>query len=555
MTAAAQPVLSITDLQLEFTGRAGPVAALGGINLSVARREIVGIVGESGSGKSVTALSVMGLLPRGKAHITAGEIRFNDQNLLNQAEPALRRLRGRDMTMIFQEPMTALNPVKRVSQQLLEVIQRLDDGLAADAARQRALRLLNDMHVSDAERVFNAYPHELSGGLRQRVLIAMAFASDPALLIADEPTTALDVTTQAQILALLEEKARQHGTSVIFISHDLAVVAHLCDRVYIMSQGQVVESGPTVQVIRSPRAAYTRRLLNANPEGKTPRTRFTTASAAQPGTPVARRAISADELLQLDRITVEYGSHGGLRRGQGALRAVDNVSLGLKAGETLSIVGESGSGKTTLAKAVVGLVPLTAGTLTYRGQTLGPRRDLTLKRDMQMIFQDPQSSLNPRHRAWRIVTEPARIALSLSRRACRDRAQELLNLVGLDASYVDRLPHEFSGGERQRLAIARALSVQPKLLVLDEPTSALDVSVQAQILNLLLDLQDDQQLSYLFISHDVAVVRHMSDRVAVMHHGSVVESGDAERVLEHPEHDYTRALIASVPTLAECVGA
>ena len=546
-------VLAICNLQLEFRARGEPVQALTGISMVVGPKEIVGIVGESGSGKSVTALSVMGLLPAKKA-LATGAINFHGDNLLGCSEQELRNMRGREMAMIFQEPMTALNPVKRVGQQVLDVIRRIDPSVSAEAAKSRALDLFVDMHISEPERVFDAYPHELSGGLRQRVLIAMAFSGNPQLLIADEPTTALDVTTQAQILSLLRDHARQKQTSVIFISHDLAVVADLCDRIYIMSKGSIVESGNTLDVIGRPRQDYTRSLLSANPEGKPPKSRLARGSAPPARIPPTRQTADSvtdhGDLLRLDGVTVEFASRGSLLAPPRApLRAVDGVSLSLGKGETLSIVGESGSGKTTLAKAVVGLIPLSSGVMTYRGQRLTPRRDLALRRDMQMIFQDPQSSLNPRHKAWRVVTEPVRVVASLSRRACMEQAAALLDLVGLQASYLDRFPHEFSGGERQRLAIARALSVAPKLLVLDEPTSALDVSVQAQILDLLLDLQHAHDLTYLFISHNVAVVRHVSDRVAVMHQGQVVESGPAEAVLSAPQDAYTKNLVQSVPKL------
>lgn len=552
MADAGGNVLEITDLHLAFRSRGADVPVLGGVSLHVGPREIVGVVGESGSGKSVTALSVMGLLPPRKSVISAGSIRFQGNELLGLSEQELRPMRGRDMAMIFQEPMSALNPVKRISRQVVDVIRRIDRGVTPKAARDRALSLFADMRISEPERVFAAYPHELSGGLRQRVLIAMAFSSNPQLLIADEPTTALDVTTQAQILLLLKEQAAQKQTSIVFISHDLAVVADLCDRIYIMSGGRIVESGRTLDVIRAPSDAYTRKLLAVNPEGKPPKTRLTVGGTAPPPARLAtRRADTAqDPLLSLDGVTVEFEMRRPLLRGpQPALRAVDGVSLTLGIGETLSIVGESGSGKTTLAKAVVGMVPLTAGSMSYAGRPLAARRELSLRREIQMVFQDPQSSLNPRHPAWRLVTEPARIADGLSKRDCLEKAAELLELVGLSSNQLRRLPHEFSGGQRQRLAVARALSVQPRLLVLDEPTSALDVSVQAQILDLLLDLQASRDLSYLFISHDVTVVRHMSDRVAVMHRGKIVETGVVAAVLDQPKVEYTRTLVASVPTL------
>ncbi len=562
---ARETVLRVSDLNLEFRTQEGTVNALKGASLTIGEGEIVGIVGESGSGKSVTAMSVLQLLPKDKARITAGEIVFLDRDILAASDRNMRELRGRDVSMIFQEPMTALNPVLNVRNQIIEVIRRHHKTLTIEQADEKALSLLADIHIPDPERIMNSYPHELSGGLRQRVLIAMAFSSNPKLIIADEPTTALDVTIQAQILNLLKEKARERNTAVAFISHDLAVVAQLCDRVYVMYQGEIVEEGKTQQVIESPQHPYTKALLNAIPEGKPHKMRLETVSVAMNETNRSKSTAETSSngaaegsrkigkpLLVLSKLTVQYPiKFDFMGRPTRYHTAVDAIDLEIREGETLSIVGESGSGKTTVAKAIVGLTPPTSGTITFDGRKMGRSRTLDDRRAIQMVFQDPQSSLNPRHRVWQIVTEPLSVTERLAKPVLKHRAQGLLKRVGMEPNQIDRYIHEFSGGQRQRIAIARALAIQPKLLVLDEPTSALDVSVQAQILNLLLDLQEDQDLTYLFISHDVSVVRHISDRVAVMHEGRIVEQGPAIDVLNDPREPYTKQLMESVPSLAQ----
>jgi ABC-type glutathione transport system ATPase component len=548
-------VTKIENLSLVFKDFGDGVAALRGISLHVDAGEIVGLVGESGSGKSATALSILRLLPR-KAIYPEGRIAVLGHDVLALREDALQRLRGADVSMIFQEPMTALNPVLRVRQQIMDVILRHRD-ISRDAAETLSINLLTDMHIDDPRRVMDAYPHELSGGMRQRVMIAMAFSCAPKMIIADEPTTALDVTVQAQILGLLTERAAATGTAVLLITHDLAVVAQLCDRVYVMYRGEIVEHGPTRGVIRNPQHAYTRALLNALPEGKPPKSRLATvasamsgAAPAHPGAP-AQIAPKDAIILEARDVSVRYPRrYDVLGRAVEWHDAVDKVSLSLIEGETFSLVGESGSGKTSFAQTIVGLAPVAGGSLTYKGtdlKSLSP----TLRREIQIVFQDPQSSLDPRWPAWRIITEPLTVGARPSRNALREQAAALCALVGLDAASMDRMPHEFSGGQRQRLAIARALSVEPRLLILDEPTSALDVSVQAQILNLLLDLQSRRGLSYLFISHNVSVVRHISDQVAVMQGGRIVEMGSADDVLNRPTNAYTRTLMSAVPKLAD----
>ena len=564
-TSQPQNVLEIADLHLEFDTPQGVKSALNGISLKVDEGDIVGIVGESGSGKTATVLSVLKLLPKNSARITGGRIFFLGRDILAASEQEMRKLRGSDVAMIFQEPMTALNPVRRIRNQIFEVIARHQDIVEPDI-ESLALNLLGDMHIADPIRILNAYPHELSGGLRQRVLIAMAFASNPKLILADEPATALDVMVQAQILNLLKQQARDRGISVIFISHDLAVVAQLCDRVYVMYRGQIVETGDTRSVIDAPRHFYTRALLNALPDGKPHKSRLVTISDTldqekiqsvdvdrpRQTTPQPRTdmPIRRNPLLSLEGARLHYPMRiNTFGRTTHFHAAVDGVDLEIYEGETLSIVGQSGSGKTSVAKLIVGLEMPTAGTVLFGGARVSDRREPWMRRNIQMVFQDPNSSLNPRLRVWRILSEPLTLDRRIPRQQLRDQVAELLVQVGLEAGHMDRFPHEFSGGERQRIAIGRALATRPKLLVLDEPTSALDLSVQAQILNLLLDLQEQQNLTYLFISHDVAVVRHMSDRVAVMADGKIVEHGATQDVLDRPKQDYTQKLIEAVPSL------
>jgi peptide/nickel transport system ATP-binding protein len=554
-------VVRIDDLRLEFLSQSRPFEALKGISLDIEEGEIVGVVGESGSGKSVTAMSLLQLLPRTKINVPSGKITVLDNDVQAMDEKQLQHIRGGEIAMIFQEPMTALNPVLRVKDQINDVILR-HKNVTQEEAEQLSLNLLADTKISDPRRVYESFPHELSGGMRQRVMIAMAFSCGPKLIVADEPTTALDVTVQAQILALLKERAKNTKTSVLLITHDLAVVAQLCDRVYVMYKGEFVEQGKTRDVIGNPQHVYTRALLNSLPEGKPPKSRLATVAAAmleggtvdvdvdaEPVKQVTRVARTGDTILQIQDATVRYAKEYNLfGRPVTFHTAVDHVSVEIKEGETLALVGESGCGKTSLANAVVGLNQLSGGAILYRGKNIKDLDPLT-RQEIQIVFQDPQSSLDPRWPVWKIMTEPLTVGKSPSKAELRDHAARICEMVDLEASQIDRLPHEFSGGQRQRIAVGRALSVHPRLLVLDEPTSALDVSVQAQILNLLLDLQDEHGLTYLFISHDVAVVRHIADRVAVMYQSKVVEAGSAEQVLTSPTHEYTRTLMNAVPSL------
>ncbi len=560
-----KPVVRIEDLRLEFISQAGAFEALKGISLNIGEGEIVGIVGESGSGKSVTAMNILQLLPRTKIRVPTGSITVLDNDVRAMGEKQLQHIRGGEVSMIFQEPMTALNPVLRVRDQINDVILRHRD-MSALEAEKISLSLLEEMKIEDPRRVYESFPHELSGGMRQRVMIAMAFSCSPKLIVADEPTTALDVTVQAQILDLLKERAEKTKTSVMLITHDLAVVAQLCDRVYVMYKGEFVEEGITKDVIGNPQHAYTRALLNSLPEGKTPKSRLATVAAAtleggmtdvsvDPSKAVTRIERTGKTVLEIKDGTVRYPKDYNFF-GQPVTfhTAVDHVSVSIKEGETLALVGESGCGKTSLANAVVGLNPLADGEIKYCGKNILDH-DSETRREIQIVFQDPQSSLDPRWPVWRTMTEPLTVGKSPTKMELREKAAELCELVGLEPDQIDRLPHEFSGGQRQRIAIGRALSVRPKLLVLDEPTSSLDVSVQAQILNLLLDLQDEFGLTYLFISHDVAVVRHISDEVAVMYQSKVVELGDAEQVLTAPSHEYTRTLMDAVPSLEKVFNA
>lgn len=606
---SVQPVLDVRELSLEFPTYRGRMQALSRLSLAVEPGEIVALVGESGSGKSVAAMATIGLLPPQLARITSGEITLAGHNILAASERSLADLRGKVVSMVFQEPMSALNPTLRIGTQIEQVLQR-HEHLDRSQAAERALQLLAEVQVSDPKRVLRSYPFQLSGGMRQRVLIAMAFACNPRLLIADEPTTALDVTVQAQVLSLIREQARARGTAVLLITHDLAVVSQLCTRVYVMYAGEIVESGMTADVLLRPGHPYSRALLQSLPESAAPRSRLssiagtvpnllhpprgcrfqarcalrqascqesppfallgedrthgvacwfpdtsTTALTARlPEAPRESRAtdVTSRTLVSIAAAEVKYSIGRRWGRPGGVVHALNGIDLEIIKGETLAVVGESGCGKSTLAQLVMGLLAPTEGRVRFAGVDLRALVGEELRerrRRLQIVFQDPQASLDPRIAAWRIIAEPLQVARRLNTPALRAKAAELAELVGIGAEHLERYPHEFSGGQRQRLAIARALALQPELLVLDEPTSALDVSIQAQILNLLAELQSRLGLTYLFISHNVAVVRHVADRVAVMYLGQIVEIGTARSVLDDPQHPYTRQLIAAVPRL------
>jgi microcin C transport system ATP-binding protein len=525
------PLLSVRDLQVGFDLGQRQVEAVRGISFEVGRGETVAIVGESGSGKSATALSVLKLLAYPIAFHAGGQVLFEGKDLLSLPERALRGVRGNDIGMIFQEPMSSLNPLHSVGRQIAETLI-LHRGLGQAAARQTAIGLLEEVGITDPASRLEDFPHQLSGGQRQRVMIAMALANAPKLLIADEPTTALDVTVQAQILALLRKLQRDRGMALLFITHDLHIVRQVADRVLVMHEGLIVEQGPTDRVLGAPEHPYTQKLLAAEPKGDPP--------VPAPDAPI---------VLSANHLKVWFPIKRGLvRRTIGHFKAVDDISLTLRAGETLGIVGESGSGKTTLGRALLRLVSST-GEIGFSGQRidrLSKSALRPLRRDMQIVFQDPFGSLSPRMSVSEIVGE----GLSVHRReySAEERARRIaavLSEVGLEPEMGHRYPHEFSGGQRQRVSIARALVLEPKLLVLDEPTSALDMSIQAQIVDLLRSVQQRRSLSYIFISHDLRVVRALSSQVLVMQHGKVVETGPAAEVFAAPRAAYTRELLIS----------
>ncbi|WP_213770817.1 ABC transporter ATP-binding protein [Bradyrhizobium sp. dw_78] len=527
--ALGPPALSIEGLSIALPPGADRPHAVEQLDLKLNPGEITCLVGESGSGKSMVARAVLGLLPP-RVRIAAGALRFGATDLVQADETRLRAIRGAEIGMIFQEPMTALNPLHRVGRQVDEVF-RLHTDLSRRARRERVVQLLADVHLPDPERLYRAYPHQLSGGQRQRMVIAMALALGPKLLIADEPTTALDVTTQAQILAQLRELQRERGTSVLFITHDFGVVADIADRVAVLQRGRLVEEGRRDDVLRSPVHPYTRLLLAAVPRLQAPRRR-----AGNLGPP----------LLEARNLRKTYPRRGF---GGSATVALDDVSLVLRRGETLGLVGESGSGKSTLARILTCLARVDSGEILLGGEALarlGRRQLRPYRRRMQMVFQDPYASLDPRQRVGDIIAEGPLIH-GMSRAATRARVAELLNLVGLQETAAERYPHEFSGGQRQRIGIARALALEPEILVADEPVSALDVSVQAQVLQLLANIKGKLGLSMLFVTHDLRVALQVCDRIAVMRAGRIVEMGEAADVYAAPSHPYTRALFAAVP--------
>ncbi len=526
MTAA--PLLSVQDLSVVF-GASAP--AVDHVSFDIAPGETLALVGESGSGKSVTALSILKLLSYPAAHHPSGQILFKGRDLLALAETEIRRVRGADITMVFQEPMTSLNPLHTIERQVGEIL-RLHRGLSGRARRARVLELLDLVGIRDAASRLSAYPHQLSGGQRQRVMIAMALACEPALLVADEPTTALDVTVQAQILALLADLKGRLGMAMLFITHDLGIVRKIADRVCVMTAGRIVEEGSVAAVFENPRHAYTRALLAAAPRGSP--------------NPVAQEAAFLVEAGPLK--TWFPLKRGMMRRTVGHVKAVDGVSVRVREGETVGVVGESGSGKTTLGLALLRLTR-SEGPVTMLGRRidgLSARALRPMRRDMQVVFQDPYGSLSPRLSVAEIVEEGLRVQdRSLSRAARRDVVARALHDVGLDPATMDRYPHEFSGGQRQRIAIARAMALEPRFVVLDEPTSALDQSVQSQIVDLLRRLQRERGLAYLFISHDLKVVRALANQVVVMQDGRVVEEGPAAELFAGPRTAYARALFAA----------
>ena len=536
MTGRAAPFLEVEDLSVTFRVEDREIPAVRGVSFDIDRGETLALVGESGSGKSVTALSVLQLLPYPKASHPTGSIRVDGEETVGAAEPVLRSIRGNRISMIFQEPMTSLNPLQTIERQINEILS-VHRGMEAQAARARTLELLRLVGLQNAEQRLDAYPHQLSGGQRQRVMIAMALANEPELLIADEPTTALDVTVQAQVLALLRSLQERLGMAILLITHDLGIVEHMADRICVMSDGELVETGDTRSVFGSPRHAYTRMLISAEPGGRK-----------------SRPPPDAPEVVAGDGVKVHFPIKAGiLRRTVDHVRAVDGVSLAVRERHTVGVVGESGSGKTTLGLALLRLIK-SGGAIRFDGQAIQGRgfKDLRpLRREMQIVFQDPFASLSPRLSAGQIVEEGLLVhGLGGTYEERRRIIGEALREVGLDPDIQDRYPHEFSGGQRQRIAIARAMVLKPRFVVLDEPTSAPDRSVQAQIVDLLRDLQERHDLAYLFISHDLKVVRALADEIIVMRDGKVVEQGPADRVFEDPQTAYTKALMAAAFDLA-----
>ncbi len=524
-------LLEVEDLRVNFRVEDRVVEAVRGVSFGLDKGETLALVGESGSGKSVTALSVLQLLPYPKAWHPSGSIRLLGEEMVGADEATLRRIRGNRVGIVFQEPMTSLNPLHTIERQIAEVLV-LHRHLSAEAARARVVELLETVGITDAAERLGAYPHQLSGGQRQRVMIAMALANEPDLLIADEPTTALDVTIQAQILALIRDLQKRLGMAVLFITHDLTLVRRLADRVCVMTQGEIVEQGPVARIFAEPRHPYTRHLLASEPKGDPPR--------ADASAPVVVEARDLKVHFPIQR--------GFLRRTVGYVKAVDGVTVAVREGQTVGVVGESGSGKTTLGLALLRLI-------SSRGEIRFAGRDIQgwswsqmrpLRREMQIVFQDPYGSLSPRMSVGEIVEEGLKIhRLGRTAEERRELVAGILEEVGLEPAMMDRYPHEFSGGQRQRISIARAMVLRPRFVVLDEPTSALDVSVQAQIVDLLRELQRRHDLAYMFISHDLRVVRALAHEVVVMRNGKVVEQGPAEDIFTRPREPYTRALLAA----------
>ncbi len=568
------PLLSVKDLRTYFHTRNGVYRAVDGVSFDLERGETLGIVGESGSGKSVTCYSIMGLVPQPPGRIESGSAVFDGIDLLSASPAQTRRIRGKRISMIFQDPMTSLNPYLRISDQLIEPLV-IHENLGKAEARRRGLEMLKAVGIQDAEARFNSYPHEFSGGMRQRVMIAMALITKPDILIADEPTTALDVTVQAQILDLIRRMQRELGMAVIFITHDLAVVSGLCDRTQVMYAGRIVETAPTRELFARPQHPYTKALQRCIPAlqpkgselyaipGMPPDlskpiteeellARFKLPPEVPPANLADPRRALGEVMIELKDIKTHFPVKTGFlfKQQTGTVKAVDGVSLQIREGEVLGLVGESGSGKSTLSRTIMQLVPTTGGTVILEGKNLtaSSAGDIhATRRDLQMVFQDPYASLNPRMTVFTMLAEPLLVHKVCPPEQVTTRVTELMKLVGLAPRFMQKYPHEFSGGQRQRIAIARALALEPRVIIADEPVSALDVSIQAQILNLLASLVRRMNLTMIFIAHDLSVVKHISDRIAVMYQGKIVELGDAVRIMEQPQHPYTQKLISAIP--------
>lgn len=526
------PLLDVDNLAVSFVTRNGISQAVDGVSFTVERGKMTAIIGESGSGKSVSCYAMLGLIPTPPGRIDGGRAMFNGVDLLKMDAKSLRATRGKEIAMIFQDPMTCLNPFMRIGDQLIEPLMTHGD-IDRQVARERATDLLGEVGLRDPVAAMRAYPHEFSGGMRQRVMIAMALINEPKLLIADEPTTALDVTIQSQILYLIKRLQSRRDIGVLFISHDLAVVADIADHIVVMEQGRVVEQGSPQAIFHHAQHPYTQKLLAAIPTGE---------AAVKP-------PADAEPLIEINELKTWFNpSSGGP-----PIKAVDNVSLTINRGEVLGLVGESGSGKSTLGRSILRLAPMTSGSVTFDGVDLATLSGQALKqfrRRMQMIFQDPYASLNPRMTVYDTLAEPLLLHRIVGKRQLDSAIQQLMDDVGLARAYVRKYPHEFSGGQRQRIAIGRALATKPEFIVADEPVSALDVTIQAQILELLAALGREYGLTMLFVSHDLAVIRHIANRIAVIHRGKLVEAGDVHQIFEHPREAYTQQLLAAIPGAA-----
>ena len=556
------PILIIKNLHVAFKTESGLNEVLCGISYNLYSDEILGIVGESGSGKSVASLAIMGLLTLKSGVTTLGEVIFNAENLIDCSQKQLESIRGKKIAMIFQEPMSALNPSICCGKQVQEILLQ-HTNITTKEANKEVVRLFNAVKLPEPEKTYKKYPHEISGGQQQRVMIAMAIACKPEILIADEPTTALDVTVQKEIIALLKTLQKEFKMSVIFISHDLALVSEIADRVLVMYKGAIVEKGDTKSVFKNPQKEYTKALIGARPRLKSRLKKLPTISDFLSGiipkaliTKSARKEkhkniYSSAPLLEVINLEKTYYSKASFFGIKTALKAVDNVSFKVYSGETLGLVGESGCGKSTLGKAILQLDKATAGTLKYKGDdvtNLSKKALRTLRKEIQIIFQDPYASLNPRLTVGMAIMEPMKVhGLFSSDNERKARTIEILEKVGLEAAHFDRYPHEFSGGQRQRIGIARTIAVQPKLIICDESVSALDISVQAQVLNLLNTLKEDYGFTYIFISHDLSVVKFMSDQLMVMNKGKIEEIGEADSIYESPQKEYTKTLIEAIP--------
>ena len=529
---SSDPVLEIKGLTVRLPEGADREFAIEDVSLSVGSGEIVCIVGESGSGKSVTAFTVMGLIPKKDLVPVAGQILLQGDDLLKKTDRQMRALRGEKMAMVFQEPMTALNPVIKVGDQIGELLE-IHTNMSASARKKRVIEAMDDVSLPDPAQMYNSYPHQLSGGQRQRIMIAMALALEPGLLIADEPTTALDVTTQAEVLELIKDIQRRHGMGVMFITHDFGVVADIADRVVVMQNGLVVEQGTRDEILRNPQHAYTKMLIGSVPS-------LTPPELPEPA--VAEIALQAHGLNKV------YGTRGLFGKGR-VVNAAQDVELTVHRGETLGVVGESGSGKSTVARCIVRLVDPTSGRIDIGGVNVATLRERDMRQyrqQIQIVFQDPYRSLNPRRTVGQSIVEGP-MNFGLDEAQAQTRAEDLMRIVGLAPEALERFPHQFSGGQRQRICIARALAMEPKVLIADEAVSALDVSVQAQVLKLLRDVRDRYDLAVLFITHDLRVAAQICDRIMVMQHGVVVEHGRTADVYANPNHPYTKSLLAAAP--------